>query len=244
MKYILPLMLVSAAVWAATREPRDVAHAAPSTEPARSEHAPQLDPWLIGALDEAGVYAEDQDPHAGLYGDDDASNLGILYGDDDDPHAGLYGDDDESNVGMCPRDDADDGVEVLAAGDMDPHLHARLVTPGVELPQGGVRHSAASNGRSIAELHAERGALADQTVRVRGMVVKLTDGILGETYLHLRDGSGSAEQRDDDLTVTTTDEFELGETVELEGRVLIDQDLGLGYRYDALLTGATRIAAR
>jgi len=221
MKYILPLMLVSAAVWAATREPRDVAHSAPSTEPARSEHAPQLDPWLIGALDEAGVYDEDQDPHAGLYGDDDASN-----------------------VGMCPRDDADDGVEVLAAGDMDPHLHARLVTPGVELPQGGVRHSAASNGRSIAELHAERGALADQTVRVRGMVVKLTDGILGETYLHLRDGSGSAEQRDDDLTVTTTDEFELGETVELEGRVLIDQDLGLGYRYDALLTGATRIAAR
>jgi hypothetical protein len=81
-------------------------------------------------------------------------------------------------------------------------------------------------------------------VRVRGTVVKRTDGILGETYLHLRDGSGSAELQDDDLTVTTTQDFELGETVEIEGRVRIDQDLGLGYRYAAMLTGATRIAAK
>jgi hypothetical protein len=102
--------------------------------------------------------------------------------------------------------------------------------------------SNAANGRTIAQLYAERAGLAEHVVRVRGTVIKRTDGILGKTYLHLWDGSAAPETEADDLTVTTTDEFEIGETVELEGRLLIDQDLGVGYRYAALLDGATRIA--
>jgi hypothetical protein len=108
--------------------------------------------------------------------------------------------------------------------------------PAVVLP------SSAANGHTIAQLHAQRTALAEHLVRVRGTVTKRTDGVLGKTYLHLWDGSATRETGEDDLTVTTTDEFEIGETVELEGRLLIDQDLGLGYRYAALLDSATRIA--
>jgi hypothetical protein len=73
-------------------------------------------------------------------------------------------------------------------------------------------------------------------------VVKLNEGILGKTYLHLRDGSGSAERGDDDLTPTTTEAFDLGDTVELEGELAVDQDVSAGYVYAALLTDATCVA--
>jgi len=40
-----------------------------------------------------------------------------------------------------------------------------------------------------------------------------------------------------------TERFELGETVEVKGHVLVDQDLGLGYRYAVLLDASRRIRA-
>jgi len=93
----------------------------------------------------------------------------------------------------------------------------------------------------VAELFAARRTLDQAKVTVRGTVVKLTEGVLGKTYLHLRDGTGSAEQGDDDLTVTTTEALAVGETVDLEGQLAIDQDVGAGYRYPALLADATRV---
>ena len=105
-----------------------------------------------------------------------------------------------------------------------------------------LERSRGPNGHSVEEIYASRQQLAGQKVRVRGTVVKLNEGILGKTYLHLRDGSGSAEGGNDDLTATTTEAFTLGETVELEGQLAIDQDVGAGYVYDALLADASRVA--
>jgi hypothetical protein len=234
MKYVLPLMLVTSALWGAAHEPLRDRIGSPSAEERAGSVSRRPDPpWVTSATDEVDIQVEDSDPHAGLSYDDDTADDG------EDPHAGLFLQE-HSSSGMCPRDDSDDGEEALGSDEPDPHLQARAPASGVELPKGGVTRSAASNGRSISELHAQRGALSEQLVRVRGTVVKRTDGILGKTYLHLRDGTGSAEREDDDLTVTTTEEFALGETVEVEGRLEIDQDLGLGYRYAALLTGAIR----
>jgi hypothetical protein len=125
--------------------------------------------------------------------------------------------------------------------DEDPYEHVGLApAPAVRVEK--LERSRAESGHSVEEIHAGRQKLAGRKVRVRGTVVKLNEGILGKTYLHLRDGSGSAERGDDDLTATTTEAFELGETVELEGELAIDQDVGAGYLYAALLTEATRVA--
>jgi hypothetical protein len=123
--------------------------------------------------------------------------------------------------------------------DEDPYEHVGLA-PAPELRVEKLERSRAANGHTVEEIHAGRRTLAGQRLRVRGTVVKLNEGILGKTYLHLRDGSGNAERGDDDLTATTTEAFELGETVELEGELAIDQDVGAGYVYAALLTQATR----
>jgi hypothetical protein len=180
-----------------------------------------------GDFDSSG--ADSEDPHAGLYAMDEAEGGGYAPA--------------ESDVGMCPRDTDLDNDTFSEGGD-DPHAPARLFAADVPPPTAAIPRSTASNGHSIVEIYADRAKLAGHTLRVRGVVVKRTDGILGKTFLHLRDGTGSAEHEDDDLTATTTEDVALGDTVELEGQLLVDQDLGLGYRYDALLDTATRIASR
>jgi hypothetical protein len=141
-----------------------------------------------------------------------------LHGSHADPHHGLYG------------------------GDPDPHAgaHADTRAPGLPTP---LERSSAANARTVAEIFLERAALNEQPVRLRATVVKLTEGIMGKTYLHLQDGSGSAERGNHDLTATTTEPFEVGETVEVKGQLAIDQDVGVGYRYAALLTELIRVHA-
>ena len=97
------------------------------------------------------------------------------------------------------------------------------------------------NGRTIAEVFAQLKALSGQKVRVRGVVVKATNGIMGKNFIHLRDGSGTDQAKNNDLVVTTVEELVRNQTVMLEGTLVLDKDLGAGYRYDALLEDAATV---
>jgi hypothetical protein len=224
MKYLLPLVMLAAAAWATRSDLRSSFARADSLAREASRRQENV-PWLSEAFAAEMAAAGGIDPHADEYGGGDP-HAG-LYGNGD-PHVGEYGGDPHAGLDLDEED--------------DPHAGARKATPAVALPAQGVPRSSAQNGHTIAELHERRGALAEQTVRVRGVVVKRTDGILGETYLHLQDGSGSPERDNHDLTVTTTEEFAIGDTVEVQGQVQIDRDLGLGYQYAVMLTAATHAA--
>jgi hypothetical protein len=143
--------------------------------------------------------------------------------DSEDPHAGMY------------EDTMYEDTEDPHAG-IDPSVEPAAVAA----PTGPVSPSRAPNGKTVAMIFADRQHDAGQTVRVRGTVVKLTEGVLGKNYLHLWDGSGGSDAPAD-LTVTSVEPFTIGETVEVEGQLAIDQDVGAGYRYDALLVDAHRI---
>jgi hypothetical protein len=103
---------------------------------------------------------------------------------------------------------------------------------------GAVGKATGPNARTIAEVFAEKQALSAKKIRVRGRVVKVTSGILGKNFLHLQDGTGSEQTKDHDLTVTTAEEVARDQTVTFEGTLVLDKDLGAGYRYDALLEDA------
>jgi hypothetical protein len=95
-------------------------------------------------------------------------------------------------------------------------------------------------GRTVAEINALDQAAAESRVRVRATVVKVTTGVMGRTFVHLRDGSGTAPLTYD-LTATTTEDLSVGTEALLEGRVEIDKDFGAGYRYRVLLAEAWRV---
>ncbi len=61
---------------------------------------------------------------------------------------------------------------------------------------------------------------------------------MGRNWIHIRDGSGSAEKSDFDLTVTTSEKAAVGDVVLVKGTLRFDQDFGSGYTYPVILEGA------
>ncbi len=150
--------------------------------------------------------------------------------DDDDPPADVHG------AGVNPH-----GQNPHAgAGSADPH--ANLADPRaasaapVEVKR--VDRAPGPSGKTVAEIIGQRSSLSGKTVRVRGTVVKMTAGVLGKTYLHLRDGSGDAAAGTNDVTITTTATPAVGDVVTLEGVVALDRDIGSGYRFPTLVEDA------
>lgn len=121
-----------------------------------------------------------------------------------------------------------------------PEQHPPSAPAGADVVVGQVEKADGPNGLTIAEVFAKKNGLAGKSIRVRGVVVKVTNGVMGKNFAHLRDGSGTEAQHDHDLTVTTNETLERGQTVLLEGKVTLDKDLGAGYQYDVLVEDAIR----
>lgn len=101
-----------------------------------------------------------------------------------------------------------------------------------------VAKATGADARTVSEVWAQKGQLKEKSVTVRGKVVKYSAGIMGKNWVHVRDGSGSNEKSDNDLTVTTKDETKVGDTVTVQGTVRTDKDFGAGYAYPVIVEDA------
>lgn len=124
-----------------------------------------------------------------------------------------------------------------AAPDMG-RMHAGF---GKDADVGDVKVPKATgpNARTVAEIVTKRTELKDKPVLVRGKVVKFTGGVMGKNWLHVRDGTGSASDKSNDLVVTTADETSVGAVVLVKGTVRTDVQLGSGYAYAVMVDGAS-----
>lgn len=94
-------------------------------------------------------------------------------------------------------------------------------------------------GKNIAWVYANKDTLASEAISLRGKVVKYNSNILGWNFIHIQDGSGDATERNNDLTVTSKATTAVGETVVVTGTVILDKDLGAGYKFPVLIEDAT-----
>jgi hypothetical protein len=61
---------------------------------------------------------------------------------------------------------------------------------------------------------------------------------MGKNWIHVRDGSGSAAGKNDDMTITTADTVAVGDVVTVTGTVKLDKDFGAGYAYPVMIEDA------
>lgn len=101
-----------------------------------------------------------------------------------------------------------------------------------------VAKATGADARTVAEVYAQKAALKDKGVTIRGKVVKYNAGIMGKNWLHLRDGTGKAEKSDNDITVTSQDVANVGDVVTVKGTVRADKDFGAGYAYPVIVEDA------
>jgi hypothetical protein len=94
------------------------------------------------------------------------------------------------------------------------------------------------SGQNIAYVYANKDALADQQISLRGKVVKYNAGILGWNFIHIQDGSGDVADGSNDLTVTSKATTAVGETVVITGTIILNKDFGYGYSFAVMMEGA------
>ena len=94
-------------------------------------------------------------------------------------------------------------------------------------------------GKNIAWVYANKEALANEAISLRGKVVKYNSNIMGWNFIHIQDGSGDAAARNGDLTVTSKATTAVGETVVIAGTVILDKDFGAGYLFPVLVEDAS-----
>ncbi len=98
-----------------------------------------------------------------------------------------------------------------------------------------VSKAAGPNGHTVADVVSNAEALNNKSVEVHAKVVKVNSGIMGKNWVHLRDGSGKAEDGSNDILVTTKAETTVGSTVTAVGLVRTNKDFGSGYSYKVML---------
>ncbi len=110
-----------------------------------------------------------------------------------------------------------------------PALNNQPGKTGIDL--SGIKR--AEGGETIEEVFAKKSELKGKEILVRGKVVKYNPQIMGFNWVHIQDGTGKAGA--DDLTVTTSDTAQAGDTVLVKGKLTLNKDFGGGYIYDVIV---------
>jgi hypothetical protein len=150
------------------------------------------------------------------------------------PHAGI--DMNNPHAGMKPGAAPNASGQALDANGVN--LHAQGPAASETVPVGNVAKAKGELGHTVAEIYAKHAELAGKVIRVRAVVVKVTPGVMGKTFVHVRDGSGSEKTNDFDLTITTQEQPQLSDTLLFEGKLDVDVDFGAGYKYPVIIQDA------
>lgn len=91
---------------------------------------------------------------------------------------------------------------------------------------------------TVADVYSKKQSLNGKVITVTGNVVKVSDGIMGKSWIHIQDGTGGKETNDLVFT-SATQSATVGDHVTAKGTVSIDKDFGYGYFYPVIVEEAT-----
>ena len=115
-----------------------------------------------------------------------------------------------------------------------PHaINPKNIIPDTEISKG---ITLAKGGITLHDLFSGRDKLAGKTVILTGKVIKFMPEIMNKNWIHLQDGT--SYNGFNDITITTLAKVKVDEIVSLKGKVVLNKDLGSGYKYDVLIEDA------
>lgn len=102
------------------------------------------------------------------------------------------------------------------------------LSKGITLAKGAI---------SLHDLFLGKDKMAGKTVILTGKVVKFMPEIMSKNWIHLQDGSSYKGMND--ITITSLAKVKVDEIVTFKGKVVLNKDLGSGYKYNILIEDAT-----
>ncbi|MBA4317808.1 MAG: hypothetical protein C0412_05360 [Flavobacterium sp.] len=112
-------------------------------------------------------------------------------------------------------------------------IDPKNIIPDTELSKG---ITLAKGAISLHDLFSGRDKLEGKTVILTGKVIKFMPDIMSKNWIHLQDGT--SYNGFNDITITTLAKAKVDEIVTLKGTVVLNKDLGSGYKYDILIEDA------
>lgn len=109
-------------------------------------------------------------------------------------------------------------------------ISSTQLSKGITLAKGGI---------SLFDLYSTRDKLAGKTVILTGKVVKFMPQIMNKNWIHLQDGTSF--NGFNDITITSLEKVKVDDIVSLKGTVVLNKDLGSGYKYDILIEDAVLV---
>ncbi len=92
---------------------------------------------------------------------------------------------------------------------------------------------------TVSEIHEKAAMLNEKTAVVKGKVVKVSQGIMGKNWIHLKDGTGDDANQTNKLIATSQDLPAVGDIVTMKGTIYKDKDFGAGYKYTVIMEKAS-----
>jgi hypothetical protein len=115
-------------------------------------------------------------------------------------------------------------------GNKNPHTGIAKVEKAdvdVEPVKGGI---------SVKELYTKKDDYSGKVVKMKGVVTKYNGSIMNRNWIHIQDGTSYNSYND--ITVTSDQKAKVGETIIVEGKLILGKDFGSGYKYDAIIEEA------
>lgn len=114
-----------------------------------------------------------------------------------------------------------------AGGQKSPHSQV------TSIPKADIKVEHLKDGKTIEQIYSDKDALNGKTVKIRGVVTKYNPEIMGKNWIHIQDGTGKGDSYD--LMVTSNDQTAVGQTVVVEGKIILNKDFGAGYSYPVMV---------
>ncbi|MGA7719590.1 MAG: hypothetical protein WCA84_00305 [Ignavibacteriaceae bacterium] len=99
-----------------------------------------------------------------------------------------------------------------------------------------------TDGKTVSQIYSGKDELSGKIIKICGKVVKYNPGIMSRNWIHIQDGTES--NGNFDMLITSKDEAALGQTIIVEGRVVLNKDFGAGYSYSVLVEDAKILSAK
>lgn len=96
-----------------------------------------------------------------------------------------------------------------------------------------------SNTVALNDLFSAKDSYSGKTIKVKGNVVKVNNGIMGKNWVHIQENPDDPNAHD--LTITTQDQAEVGTTATFEGVITTNKDFGSGYSYEIIMEEAKKL---
>lgn len=113
------------------------------------------------------------------------------------------------------------------------------VAPPMSNEKISVDKASGPDAYTVGEIYEKAATLNEKTAVVKGKVVKVSAGIMGKNWIHLKDGTGDTATQTNKLVTTSQDLPAVGDIVTMKGTIYKDKDFGAGYKYGVIMENAS-----